>query len=68
MLYSRSRARSPPRTTAVMAARRCPCTSVALFAPGAAVPVFAADAVAPVENDQACNNVESGADSPIWSG
>jgi hypothetical protein len=41
--------------------------TVALFAPGAAVPVFAADAVAPVENDQACSNIENGADSDlVW--
>jgi hypothetical protein len=40
---------------------------VALLAPGAAVPVFAADAVAPVENDQACNNIENGSDSDlVW--
>ena len=66
MLYSRSRARS-------RLARRLSwllvlsLTSVALFAPGAAIPVFAADAVAPVENDVACNNVESGSDSDlVW--
>jgi hypothetical protein len=66
MLYSRSRARS-------RLARRLSwlivlsMTSVALFAPAAAAPVFAADAVAPVENDQACNNVQSGADSDlVW--
>jgi hypothetical protein len=42
-------------------------TSMALFAPGRAIPVFAADAVAPVENDQACNNIENGSDSPlVW--
>ena len=66
MLYSRSRARS-------RLARRLSwlvvlsITSVALFAPSAAIPVFAADAVAPVENDQACNNVENGSDSSlVW--
>jgi hypothetical protein len=66
MLYSRSRARS-------RLARRLSwlvvlsLMTVALFAPGSAVPVFAADAVAPVENDVVCNNIESGPDSPlVW--
>jgi hypothetical protein len=38
----------------------------ALVGPGAGT-AFAADAVAPVENDQACNNVVSGADSDLVS-
>jgi hypothetical protein len=41
--------------------------TLALFAPSAAAPVFAADAVAPSENDNACNNIENGSDSPlVW--
>ena len=40
-------------------------TTVAIFAPTTTSAVLAADAVAPVANDNACNNVGSGSDSPL---
>jgi hypothetical protein len=40
-------------------------TTVAIFAPTTTSAVLAADAVAPVANDNACNNVGTGSDSPL---
>jgi hypothetical protein len=63
-MTSRSRARSPlARKLSWLVVASL--TTAALFAPSTASTVLAADAVAPSENDNACNNVESGSDSPL---